>query len=480
MRRTILALLLMVGIPLAALDIDLAAELGRSPKPWAGATAAAQAWMRHLRAGWEAIGPKDPRWDADMPGILAAAAERAVWPGALPPPRHTDALRTLQRHLKDPRLGADPTARFAAMVLEPERRQQFPHVNVILKIRGASMAALPASGMMGAMANAICYESWNGDKKAASVQPPIVADLAWYLSLSLARGEFDQAPHVVLTHLDYLGMSQADHVAVVEDALRTRAASAAAMADPWMRAMLEGRIAMLKAWAARGHGWARDVTEEGWRGFAEHQAQASARFQAAWRLRSDDPAPAIALMELARSGIDTGAEAQTWRRRALRAGFDHPGIHASLRTYTAPRWGGTHEDQAALARAYAASGRFDTLLPWQFLLMVRQIDNDGHPQGRGSAALRDPAMVAAVHACIDGYLARVAADDEILRGWYECQRIAVLVRLGRANEARTRYAALPKARRRDEVLRDWGLSAKDLAEPGPAPAPVAPPPSPGF
>ena len=479
----VLVLLLWTVVGLGAVDLtmDMTMAIRATARPWSGASAAAQAWERHLLAGWQAAGPRDPRWDQDMPGILAAAAERAVWPSHLPPPRQTDALRRLLRHLKDQRLGADPTARFAAMILEPEERKQYPHVDVLVRTRSASMAALPAGCMMGAMAHAICYGSWNGSPKAATTQPPLAADLAWYLSESLVRGEFDAAPHVYLTHLDYLGMSTPRDLTVLESTLLSRSLNAWAMTDPWCRAMIEGHLASLQAWAARGHGFSDTVTQEGWDRFAHHQQRAAQWFRIAWAARKDDPAPAIELMELARSR-DAGGPPDTWLALALDAGFDHPGIHASLRTYTAPRWGGSFAAQAGMARSYVETGRFDTLIPWQFVRMVLQIDGDRHPPGRDSEALRDPAMAVALHACIDGYLALVPGTDTALRGYYESHRIGALVRLGRRDEARARLQSLAKPLLRDEALAAWGVSAKELLreDAKPEPPPAAPAPDPGF
>jgi hypothetical protein len=465
---SVILVLVSVMAPVGAFELE--SLTGRDSKRWRQGPATAALWERHLLQGWRDQGPKDPRWDADMPIILAAAAERAVWQGDLPPAHHGQALKRLMDHLKDRRLAADPTARFAAMVLEPEGRRRFPHVDALLASPSASKAALPAGHLMGAMAEALCYASWNGSDKADAHQPAISRNLARLTAMSMARGEFDAAPHAYIVHLDYLELYHSGHLAELRTAIATRAATAAAMTDPWLAPLIDGILAEAESWARRGTGFADTVSEEAWRGFAERQQIAADRYRQAWAVRNDDPAPAIMLFRLANSQARVEGTALDWLTRALVAGFDHPGIYAAMRTYASPRWGGSHGELAVIAKACVGGGRFDTIVPWQLVVGIRHIDQDKHPVGRDSPALRDPAMRKALDACIDGYLAGVRATDAATRGHFESHRICALVRLGHLDEARRRLRALPADQRRPEVARAWDISFKDLGADAPAAA----------
>ena len=118
-------------------------------------------------------------------------------------------------------------------------------------------------------------------------------------------------------------------------------AFARSKADPWIARMIEGEVELDLAWKARGSGWASEVTEEGWKGFAEHRALARKAFAAAWLMAPERPGPATGMLT-ALAGERSVAESDAWFRRATEAECDDPDAFDRYFWYAcAPRWGGS-------------------------------------------------------------------------------------------------------------------------------------------
>ncbi|MEZ0386234.1 MAG: hypothetical protein ACAI34_04140, partial [Verrucomicrobium sp.] len=147
----------------------------------------------------------------------------------------------------------------------------------------------------------------------------------------------------------------------------------------WVRLMMEGKYEDAQGWSMRGTGWASEVTEEGWRGFAEHIANARELYYSAWRMHPRRPQAAGELIGvmMVGQGVDLG-DARLWLDRTLEVEGDYWPALTSFMSSCRPRWGGSHQQMLALGLACAQTRRYDTDLPWFFPVVIKKIlaDND--------------------------------------------------------------------------------------------------------
>ncbi|HEX8522624.1 MAG TPA: hypothetical protein VF669_10240 [Tepidisphaeraceae bacterium] len=147
-----------------------------------------------------------------------------------------------------------------------------------------------------------------------------------------------------------------------------------ASADAWMLNMIAGQVHLNAAWKARGSGWADTVTEEGWKGFADHLAQARTHYEKAQQIQPDYPEAATCMITVSMG--DSTHEERAWFDRAVAAQVDYEPAYRKLRWALRPRWGGSYGDMLALALEAGASKRFDTRVPFQAIDIIFDIVDD--------------------------------------------------------------------------------------------------------
>lgn len=133
----------------------------------------------------------------------------------------------------------------------------------------------------------------------------------------------------------------------------------------WVRQTLLGVNEIDLAWKDRGSGFAGTVTDEGWKGMAEHLAAARKQLNAAWKARPDRPeaARAMIVVSMADSSEDSPRD---WFDRAIAAQFDYQPAYLSMLWALRPRWGGSHEQMLAFGKACLDTGRYDLFVPFAF------------------------------------------------------------------------------------------------------------------
>ncbi|HET6878972.1 MAG TPA: hypothetical protein VFI31_02385 [Pirellulales bacterium] len=152
---------------------------------------------------------------------------------------------------------------------------------------------------------------------------------------------------------------------------------AAPEADPWFVRLIQGIWHIERAWKLRGGGYADTVTEEGWRGFDAHLQKARILLLQCWEEHPECPEPAS---ELIRVTMGIGGIANEgprfWFDEAVAAQFDLRDAYERLRWALRPRWGGNHKEMLAFGRECLATERFDTDVPWQFHLALKEIGSE--------------------------------------------------------------------------------------------------------
>jgi hypothetical protein len=155
------------------------------------------------------------------------------------------------------------------------------------------------------------------------------------------------------------------------------------------------------AWDARGNGWANTVTTEGWKLMKERLAIAEAALTKAWENKPDDPeAPTLMLGVELGQGRGMGVM-ETWFKRAMEADPDNLEACRKKMYYLEPKWHGSPEHMVAFGRSLLAGGNWDARLPFQ--LIDAHLTLAGYGKDRASYYKSDDVWKD-VKAVYDGYL----------------------------------------------------------------------------
>lgn len=224
--------------------------------------------------------------------------------------------------------------------------------------------------------------------------------------------------------------------------------------DPWLAHLLVGRLHVRLAWKARGRGWARQVTESGWQGFAEHLELAKQHLTQAWALAPDAPEAATHMIQVAMAGA-ADQTPRFWFDRAVAAQLDYMLAYRKLRWALRPRWCGSHEAMKRFGIECLQTARFDTHVPYELLYVVQNVAADYHGDHARAFAALD--VYESIVAMLQGYIETPPRGRSST--WYQSLRAAVAWRCERWTDAR-KYA--------DELGRK--LSAQAFVEVGGWPA----------
>jgi hypothetical protein len=147
--------------------------------------------------------------------------------------------------------------------------------------------------------------------------------------------------------------------------------------------LLQGSIAIHRAWKARGRGTADTVTTEGWQEWFAQLKSAGEYLTLAAKQDTNDPTP-FALLQTVALGLQLDRRvAEAWLQQAVQRDPLHQGAHLAHLTLLCKKWGGSHEEMFAFARA--TSNRLPSgstlhsivfLAHQEYLLYVAAFDKD--------------------------------------------------------------------------------------------------------
>ncbi len=186
------------------------------------------------------------------------------------------------------------------------------------------------------------------------------------------------------------------------------AVDAAPRIERWAKLFVSGLKHYTLAWEARGHGFANEVTPDGWRNFERYLTLARRDLVEAWRLRPDRPEAAYEMMSVAEDAPEPGESGRLWFDRAVAARMDYwPAYNARLNRLL-PRWGGSHKEMLDFGQECLDTERFDTFVPSVVIHAVRRIEDDERDnggEGNGRVTVHDdPRTFPLVARALDGYL----------------------------------------------------------------------------
>jgi hypothetical protein len=131
--------------------------------------------------------------------------------------------------------------------------------------------------------------------------------------------------------------------------------------------VVKGEVYTEYAWDARGSGWAKTVTPDGWKKMGERLAVAEAAFTEAWK-RNPEDSEAPTLMITVELGQGKGrAVMETWFKRAMAADPNNLRACRNKMYYLEPKWYGNEQAMVGFGRELLAGGNWDARLPFQLV-----------------------------------------------------------------------------------------------------------------
>ncbi|MCC6125420.1 MAG: hypothetical protein IT426_10685 [Pirellulales bacterium] len=154
------------------------------------------------------------------------------------------------------------------------------------------------------------------------------------------------------------------------------AAEKAEKIHPWLKHMLLGYKYAFVGWEHRGEGFINTVTPENRRKFLENMEKAADHFTKAWELDPKVPYVAEAMIAVAGSSGVGGRSAREWFDRAVAARMDYYWAYPAVVNYLQPKWGGSYPEVRQFLADCAATKRYDTDVPFKFILYLHFLDAD--------------------------------------------------------------------------------------------------------
>ncbi len=271
--------------------------------------------------------------------------------------------------------------------------------------------ALAQPGLSGAQEMMAVYVRWLVANMEGGDTDEL--QLRWLNAMerSLTDGSYDEASHVVLVrhHILTLDSAKPKRAELLESYSRSVEAS---KLPEWARCTLRGKTEKELAWVKRGSGWASNVNDSQWKGFAEHLKSARDLLGHAARLRPDRPEPAGSMIGVAMGeGMDL-KEIRAWFDRSVSAQFDYSPAYSSMLLACRPRWGGSHELMLAFGKACAETKRYDTMVPSRLMTAAMEITEElFEPR----IAFRHKQVQQAIVEMSRGYLAASASQPPLTR-----------------------------------------------------------------
>jgi hypothetical protein len=329
-------------------------------------------WNRRtLVDAYEKVGKKDPRWDDPARRALEAAARHISDPlagTAAGYESYEAAKQAVEAGCDDPMIlylfacmafgrnsagRAEDDRRFTTAALAM-KKSDYPFFRRYVALYKAGQAKALVAG--------------NSPKVRAEAEQ-LLSDALALMAQSVQQDDLGPEPEryqydLIETAQGYYALLSGDK----KDAyLRVQHALAEAMVKclalkPLMLSV-HGQRFVDTAWEARGRGYAKTVTDEGWKQFKERLNAARDSLQTAWDLNPRDGKIATRMMWVV-LGLQLGrAEMEKWFERAMKADPNNRDACLAMIEYLEPKWHGSMEEMMAFGRACGATKNWRSGIP---------------------------------------------------------------------------------------------------------------------
>lgn len=414
--------------------------------------------QRALPQAYQSAGKHDPKWDTDvtklLDGMAAFLTNKAVHERARVPAPSRDELEKDARAALDAGCD-DPLVVYCYGVLLDERDAK-DEARPYLERAAAAMPDSHYPIIRAVYANERLMWHLDKQKNAADIEKYWKLEQDEWLAV-FAAGDLKGFDRRV--YYDNFGPIMQSKP--FEDRRMFYERLKELKGEPWITNMIGGRFHIDAAWQARGSGWANSVTEEGWKQFRAHLSAAYACLKKAYELEPKYPEAATEMISVMMGGGAQGADEnpRTWFDRAVQGQFDYYDAYDRLFNAMLPRWGGSHAMMLAFGQECAATKRYDTGVPYQFVWAARQVADDmnGRPY-----VFTEPDVYKTACEVLDGYAASPLEADS--REWYQGYKLGIQYQAGKFSDA----LATQKQLRTDSAHADSAYRGLDAAAQVPA------------
>lgn len=215
----------------------------------------------------------------------------------------------------------------------------------------------------------------------------------------------------------------------------------------------DGALAIHDGRRARGGGFARTVTPDGWRTLQERMAKGRALLDEAWQLDPHDFE--VARMQLDAETHDTHGNAamEKWFGEATKIDPDDQRPFMAKLNWLEPKWHGSAEEMLAFGRECAATGRWSGLVP---LILVdahwaigRYVGKGYPPAPHREYFQSDPKIWEEIKPVYNRYLQETDASN------YHKTRYAIIAAFsGHWKEANALFKSVPAGHHAPDLLYD--------------------------
>lgn len=132
-------------------------------------------------------------------------------------------------------------------------------------------------------------------------------------------------------------------------------------ADFWPA--LQGRASINEAWARRGTGYAKTVSNQGWQGFEDELVKAEEFLTEAWSKNPSNAETAFLMMRVELGQGRGRARMEAWFERAMSLDTNYYDAANLMSFYLEPRWYGSDAEAIRFARSCVASDQWGGTVP---------------------------------------------------------------------------------------------------------------------
>ncbi|HEV2328492.1 MAG TPA: hypothetical protein VGY56_06860 [Verrucomicrobiae bacterium] len=376
----------------------------------------------NLSGAYNTGGNPGPKWDKDAQDALNAYAQ--TWTA---PNDEQETLSDLIGTASEKAMGEgcqDSMVRYLYIRYSPEvqakslAERQNLYQDAADKLENSSY---PAIQKFYANLNAAEFLWWDQNERlwrqVVQHRHAAISDLAQAVrDPSLPKAEGDAAASQLFDMLEYNEEETTNAYNQIQSALASQS-GVGTMAD-----FIKATFYVNYAWQARGHGWADQVTPEGWRLFAERLKIARKALEHAWSKDPQDPQIPTLMISIIKSDQSGRPEMEKWFARAMKADpNNYAACHAKL-NFLQPKWYGSRDDMLAFGRECVASTNWGGQVP--LILADAHSEFDGTLTGADSRNYwLSPDVWPDIQSAYEKY-ARLNPDETRFRypyAWYALQ-----------------------------------------------------------
>ncbi len=256
----------------------------------------------------------------------------------------------------------DPAVALLTGLLGVQNDSQWRFVMACAEIAQKGFDAIPdCPAVLVLHTQSLFVYGWNGSGNKAKL-PPLEAKAFTAFEKMAQDGSFMPGDEeFFLFHLQLAApafMRNADKLTKIIPTLKLK---------DWVEWTIMGDMKIAQAWTARGTGWASQVTEDGWKKFNQHLAEARTFLVKAWKANPKSPVAASRMISVTMAGVPVAGESErTWFDRAIAARCDYRQAYEAMISAYRPRWIGSYELMLAFGKACMDTKRYDTDIPVYF------------------------------------------------------------------------------------------------------------------